>query len=203
MEVDKGIAEARLVKKKHVEELRLLEQPDPDWLREQDEQEKKKVRYDCYLLKLILLNCIKESVEEEDRPREEKREESKEEKKEESTSEIRQRTKKGEERFNVEHVLQHHRQMHDELTSDLSRMAQQLKKNSQVFGDTLSKDDIVLRDAQKAVENNLKRMTTERQRLDEHYSKSWNTSFMTIGVVLFVCIMFILVFFTIKFLPKA
>ncbi|KAG1037519.1 hypothetical protein G6F46_000746 [Rhizopus delemar] len=120
VEVDKGIAEARLVKKKHVEELRLLEQPDPDWLREQDEQEKKK-----------------ESVEEEDRPREEKREESKEEKKEESTSEIRQRTKKGEERFNVEHVLQHHRQMHDELTSDLSRMAQQLKKNSQAFGDTL------------------------------------------------------------------
>jgi Fe2+ transport system protein B len=93
--------------------------------------------------------------------------------------------------------------MHDELTSDLSRMAQQLKKNSQAFGDTLSKDDIVLRDAQKAVENNLNRMTTERQRLDEHYSKSWNTSFMTIGVVLFVCIMFILVFFTIKFLPKA
>lgn len=44
---------------------------------------------------------------------------------------------------NIEHVLQHHRQMHDELTTDLSRMAQQLKLNSQSFGDTLSKDDKV------------------------------------------------------------
>lgn len=93
--------------------------------------------------------------------------------------------------------------MHDELTTDLGRMAKQLKLNSQAFGDTLSKDDQVLREAQKAVETNLERMTTEKQRLDVHHSKSWGTSFMTMGVVLFVCIMFVLVFFTIKFLPKA
>lgn len=104
---------------------------------------------------------------------------------------------------NIEHVLQHHRQMHDELTTDLSRMAKQLKLNSQAFGDTLSKDDVVLKEAQKAVESNLERMTQERQRLDVHYSKSWGTSFMSMGVILFVCIMFVLVFFTIKFLPKA
>lgn len=104
---------------------------------------------------------------------------------------------------NIEHVLQHHRQMHDELTTDLGRMAKQLKINSQAFGDTLSKDDVVLKEAQQAVESNLTRMTKERQRLDVHYSKSWGTSFMTMAVVLFVCIMFVLVFFTIKFLPKA
>jgi iron-sulfur cluster repair protein YtfE (RIC family) len=103
---------------------------------------------------------------------------------------------------NIQHVLQHHRQLHDELTSDLSRMAQQLKLNSQAFGDTLSKDDTVLKEAQQTVESNLQRMTKERQRLDEHYQKSWGTSFMTMGVILFVCIMFILVFFTIKLLPK-
>jgi len=104
---------------------------------------------------------------------------------------------------NIEHVLQHHRQMHDELTTDLGRMAKQLKINSQAFGDTLSKDDVVLKEAQQAVESNLTRMTKERQRLDVHYSKSWGTSFMTMAVALFVCIMFVLVFFTIKFLPKA
>lgn len=104
---------------------------------------------------------------------------------------------------NIQHVLQHHRQLHDELTTDLGRMAKQLKLNSQAFGDTLSKDDTVLKEAQQAVESNLSRMTKERQRLDDHYSKSWGTSFMTMGVILFVCIMFILVFFTIKFLPKA
>jgi hypothetical protein len=93
--------------------------------------------------------------------------------------------------------------MHDELTTDLSRMAQQLKLNSQAFGDTLSNDDQVLKEAQQAVTNNLERMKNERQRLDTHYAKSWGTSFMTFGVVLFVTIMFVLVFFTIKFLPKA
>lgn len=157
---------------------------------------------------LIQVNLIKEEqiekqTKEDTKEEEAKEKETKEEEKKEKASEIRQRNNRKEETFNVEHVLQHHRQMHDELSTDLGRMAQQLKQNSQAFGDTLSKDDIVLRDAQKAVENNLKRMTTERQRLDEHYSKSWNTSFMTMGVVLFVCIMFILVFFTIKFLPKA
>lgn len=61
----------------------------------------------------------------------------------------------------------------------------------------------VLREAQGAIASNLEKLRKERQRLDAHYSKSWGTSFMTMGVVLFVCIMFVLVFFTIKFLPKA
>ncbi|CEG64594.1 hypothetical protein RMATCC62417_01537 [Rhizopus microsporus] len=181
VQVDKGIQEAGLVKKKHLEELQLLEKPEPDWLinlkRQEQEKAEKKASFERNKT-----NTPKETKE----------------------SEIRQRTGgKRDETFDLEHVLQHHRQIHDELTTDLSRMAEQLKKNSQAFGDTLSKDEIVLRDAQKAVEHNLKRMTTERQRLDKHYSKSWKTSFMTFGVVLFVCIMFILVFFTIKFLPKA
>lgn len=135
---------------------------------------------------------------------EEEEEELEEEKSTEPSSELRQRnTKRENETSNIEHVLQHHRQLHDELTTDLSKMAQQLKINSQNFGDTLSKDDYILKEAQRAVENNLERMTKERTRLDLHYSKSWGTSFMTFGVVLFVCIMFVLVFFTIKFLPKA
>lgn len=37
--------------------------------------------------------------------------------------------------------------MHDELTGDLSRMAAQLKLNSQSFGDTLAKDDKVISNA--------------------------------------------------------
>ncbi|KAI9005791.1 hypothetical protein CLU79DRAFT_781058 [Phycomyces nitens] len=93
--------------------------------------------------------------------------------------------------------------MHDELTTDLGRMAQQLKMNSMRFGDTLAKDDMVLKDAQEAVETNLERMQREGKRLEVHNSKAWGTSFMTLGIVLFVCIAFILVFLTIKLLPKA
>ncbi|CAO3649268.1 unnamed protein product [Cunninghamella echinulata] len=107
-----------------------------------------------------------------------------------------------EETTNIEHVLQHHRQLHDEMTSDLGKMAQQLKMNTQLFGDILNKDDQILRDAQKMVENNLDKMKTEGKRLDKHYSKAWGTTCMNLGVVLFVCIMFILVFFTIKLGPK-
>ncbi|ORY99939.1 vesicle transport protein [Syncephalastrum racemosum] len=124
-----------------------------------------------------------------------------------TTPEVRQRRKRSpsrsQETGNVESVLQHHRQIHDELTTDLGRMARQLKMNSQSFGDTLGKDDKVLQQAQDVVSGNLDRLHKERRRLDAHYSKSWGTSFMTMGVVLFVCIMFVLVFFTIKFLPKA
>lgn len=52
-------------------------------------------------------------------------------------------TTREQETSNIENVLQHHRQLHDELTGDLSRMAAQLKLNSQSFGDTLAKDDKV------------------------------------------------------------
>lgn len=41
MDVEKGIAEARLVKQKHLEELKGYEHPDPQWLldlKHQDEQ---------------------------------------------------------------------------------------------------------------------------------------------------------------------
>ncbi|CAO3679350.1 unnamed protein product [Umbelopsis vinacea] len=103
----------------------------------------------------------------------------------------------------IEHVLQHHRQMQEELTSDLGKMAAQLKSNSLAFGDLLEKDDQVLRDAQDAVASNLDRLRKERTRVERHNSKSWGTTFMTCGVVLFVSLMFVLVFFTIKFLPKA
>ena len=48
-----------------------------------------------------------------------------------------------EETVNIEHVLQHHRQLHDEMTNDLSKMAKQLKMNTQQFGNTLNKDNKV------------------------------------------------------------
>lgn len=49
-----------------------------------------------------------------------------------------------EETGSMEHVLQHHRQLHDEMTTDLGKMAHQLKLNSQSFGDILQKDDSVI-----------------------------------------------------------
>ena len=49
MHVEKGIVEARLVKKRHREHLRQLEKPDPEWLSELKHQQQelkpmKKVR---------------------------------------------------------------------------------------------------------------------------------------------------------------
>ncbi|KAI7902911.1 vesicle transport protein [Cokeromyces recurvatus] len=198
MDVEKGTIEARLVKKKHLEELKQYERPDPEWLIDLKQQQEtlEKVEEKKNLLE-------QEGMKEQDSPTSVIKE------KEQANNELRLRNTHKEKNAemettaNIEHVLQHHRQIHDELTTDLSKMAEQLKLNSQAFGERLSKDDEILREASRAVENNLDRMRTEKERLDVHYSKSWSTSFMTLGVVLFVCIMFILVFFTIRFLPKA
>ncbi|KAL7332714.1 hypothetical protein PS15p_201727 [Mucor circinelloides] len=208
VDVDKGIVEARLGKKRLLEEIKQYESPDPEWLLELKRQDERAAQDELDRKKKLL-----EQEEDQEEDQNEQKDETEEDDQDNplqdtfnektNTSEIRQRNTAKNETSNIEHVLQHHRQMHDELTTDLGRMAKQLKINSQAFGDTLSKDDVVLKEAQQAVESNLTRMTKERQRLDVHYSKSWGTSFMTMAVVLFVCIMFVLVFFTIKFLPKA
>ncbi|KAI9498378.1 vesicle transport protein [Zychaea mexicana] len=193
--INKGITEARTSKKSLLDGLKQLQQPEePEWLQK-------------------IKNAPDEDATAAARQKEEEEEKSDNESiiltsnNNKPGDKLRRRQGSGmtreEETSNIEHVLQHHRQMHDELTTDLGRMAQQLKVNSQSFGDTLAKDDQVLHEAQQAVVNNLDRLRKERQRLDTHYSKSWGTSFMTMGVVLFVCIMFVLVFFTIKLLPKA
>ncbi|KAI7880244.1 hypothetical protein K492DRAFT_237406 [Lichtheimia hyalospora FSU 10163] len=183
MHVDKGVMEMQTTKQLVLDGLKRIQQPDePEWLQQlramPDEEPTKHT----------------EGIQHDKAPDTNEQE---------HLRRRRRSTTREQETSNIENVLQHHRQMHDELTGDLSRMAAQLKLNSQSFGDTLAKDDKVLQDAQQAVANNLERLRKERKRLDEHYSKSWGTSFMTMGVVLFVCIVFFLVFFTIKFLPKA
>ncbi|KAL9558733.1 hypothetical protein MBANPS3_000780 [Mucor bainieri] len=189
VDVEKGIVEARLGKRKLFEDLKQYESSDPEWLLELKRQDEQAVQEALDRKKKLL-----EQEEEED-PNDPKGEKEEEEEQDDpvketfnektNASEMRQRNNAKNETSNIEHVLQHHRQMHDELTTDLGRMAKQLKINSQAFGDTLSKDDVVLKEAQQAVESNLTRMTKERQRLDVHYSKSWGTSFMTMAVVLF------------------
>ncbi|KAG1445894.1 hypothetical protein G6F56_009754 [Rhizopus delemar] len=133
VEVDKGIAETRLVKRKHLEELKGMEQPEPEWLVELKKQDEQLSSFEQQKKEEQIEKQTKEDTKEE----EAKEKETKEEEKKEKASEIRQRNNRKEETFNVEHVLQHHRQMHDELSTDLGRMAQQLKQNSQAFGDTL------------------------------------------------------------------
>ncbi|KAF7723230.1 hypothetical protein EC973_002168 [Apophysomyces ossiformis] len=223
--VEKGIAEARWTKKKYLDQLKQYHQPDPEWLwaepaehEEEEEEEVEEKEEEEETRKLgEQENATEEKAATEKQTQREVPVAAKKETKEttEAPSQIRHRSNNNmnnsskprhitreEETTNIEHVLQHHRQMHDEMTTQLSRMAQQLKVNSQSFGDILAKDDKVLRNAQEAVQSNLEKMRKERHRLDAHYAKSWGTSFMTMGIILFVCIMFVLVFFTIKFLPK-
>ncbi|CDS03802.1 hypothetical protein LRAMOSA06757 [Lichtheimia ramosa] len=185
VDINKGVTEMQATKQLILDGLKRIQQPDePEWLQQ---------------LKAM---PEEEPVKQESEDIQQKSQDTH----QEPQDHLRRRrrsTTREQETSNIENVLQHHRQLHDELTGDLSRMAAQLKLNSQSFGDTLAKDDKVLQDAQQAVANNLERLRKERKRLDEHYSKSWGTSFMTMGVVLFVCVVFFFVFFTIKFLPKA
>ncbi|CAO3587590.1 unnamed protein product [Absidia cylindrospora] len=225
-DVEKGTTEARLTKKKYLDHLQQLYTPDPVWLstlKQQSEddtgnkdQGDNHIKSDDELMSRIMDdsdqsedNVLHEETAKDEDAMTTTTTTTKDQGKDDTDAQLRKRNTRNphmtreEETSNIEHVLQHHRQMHDEMTTDLGKMAHQLKLNSQSFGDILHKDDTLIRDAQKMVENNLGKMHTERQRLDKHYSKSWGTSFMNLGVVLFVCVMFVFVFFTIKFLPKA
>ncbi|SAL97405.1 hypothetical protein [Absidia glauca] len=200
VQVELGTAESRLTRKKYLDHFQQLHTPAPDWLQNDtssldgwDQSEEN------------VLDAMEEEespIKEDEEPKNEKTPDLDKDK----DNSLRKRNTNRDEHEDsstMEHVLQHHRQLHDEMTTDLGKMAHQLKLNSQSFGDILQKDDTILRDAQSKVESNLDKMRSERHRLDQHYSKSWGTSFMNLGVVLFVCILFVFVFFAIKFLPKA
>lgn len=57
MDVEKGIAEARLSKKKHLEELKQYESSDPEWLIELKQQEERLAEEELARKKVIIYSC--------------------------------------------------------------------------------------------------------------------------------------------------
>ncbi|KAJ1976754.1 hypothetical protein H4R35_002568 [Dimargaris xerosporica] len=103
----------------------------------------------------------------------------------------------------TERLLMHHRQVQDELTGDLARMAETLKGNTLMFGDLLAKDEKVLHEAQEVITGNVTRLQTQDTRLGRYSQRSWGTTWLTWGVILFVSITFMLMYFVVRLVPKA
>ncbi|KAF9050485.1 hypothetical protein BJ165DRAFT_1003759 [Panaeolus papilionaceus] len=89
--------------------------------------------------------------------------------------------------------------LHEELSSQLEVMAQQLKRNALHFSDSLVRDKGIVEDAQEKLEKNYDVMMKERTRLRDHSGKSGSTTWLTLGIVLAVLLIFMLMISVIRF----
>ncbi|KAF8907831.1 hypothetical protein CPB84DRAFT_1813428 [Gymnopilus junonius] len=90
--------------------------------------------------------------------------------------------------------------LHEELSSQLEQMAQQLKRNALHFSSSLEKDKAVVEDTQLKLEGNYDVMQKERVRLRDHSGKSSSTTWMVVGIVVLVLVLFVLMVGVIRFL---
>ncbi|PPQ97531.1 hypothetical protein CVT26_006520 [Gymnopilus dilepis] len=90
--------------------------------------------------------------------------------------------------------------LHEELSSQLEQMAQQLKRNAVHFSTSLEKDKAVVEDAKMKLEGNYDVMQKERIRLRDHRGKSGSTTWMVVGIILLVLVLFVLMVGVIRFL---
>ncbi|VDB92050.1 unnamed protein product [Peniophora sp. CBMAI 1063] len=96
-------------------------------------------------------------------------------------------------------LLQSSAVVQEELTSELARMAAQLKANATYFSGALERDKIALEGAEEKIGSNLDVMTKERVRLRDHRGKSMGTTCLTITSIVVVLVSFVVMFFIIRF----
>ncbi|KAK7047605.1 hypothetical protein VNI00_006373 [Paramarasmius palmivorus] len=96
-------------------------------------------------------------------------------------------------------TLQHSNALHEELSNQLAQMSAQLRRNAMHFSDSLAKDAAVVEGAKEKLESNFDMMTSTKDRLQEHSSKSSSTTWLTVFAILLVTILFAMMVFLIRF----
>ena len=89
--------------------------------------------------------------------------------------------------------------LHDELSSQLEQMAQQLKRNAIHFSTSLAKDKAFLEDAAQKIESNFDTMQSQRLKLRDRSSQSRSNTWLVIGIILLVVLLFTLMVVVIRF----
>ncbi|KAF9444861.1 hypothetical protein P691DRAFT_735883 [Macrolepiota fuliginosa MF-IS2] len=89
--------------------------------------------------------------------------------------------------------------LQEELTAQLAQMATQLKLNTLHFSDSLVKDKAVIEETQEKLEDNFGTMLAERFRLRDFRGKSGSTTWMVVGVVVAVLLLFVIMVGVIRF----
>ncbi|KAJ3500607.1 hypothetical protein NMY22_g19207 [Coprinellus aureogranulatus] len=87
--------------------------------------------------------------------------------------------------------MEAHTSLQSELSSQLEAMAAQLKRNALHFSEALERDKAVVEAALGKVEGNLGFMETQRKRLRDFSGKSGGTTWLTLGIVLCVLLLFV------------
>ena len=89
--------------------------------------------------------------------------------------------------------------LQEELSSQLEQMARQLKRNAIHFSTSLATDKAVVEEAQEKLESNFDVMSLQRVKLRDHSSKSSSTTWLTVGIVLLVLLLFVVMVGVIRF----
>lgn len=84
-----------------------------------------------------------------------------------------------------------HKALQEELSNQLAVMSAQLKRNALHFASNLEKDKAAVEEAQSKIEGNLTFMEVQRARLKNFAGKSGGTTWLTLGIVLFVILVFV------------
>jgi hypothetical protein len=94
--------------------------------------------------------------------------------------------------------LQNSNALHQDLSEQLAQMAVQLKRNALHFSETLEKDKAIVEEAQQKLEGNFDVMQKERIRLRDHRGKSGSTTWLVVGIVLTVALLFVMIVLLIR-----
>ncbi|TFK22723.1 hypothetical protein FA15DRAFT_681535 [Coprinopsis marcescibilis] len=95
-----------------------------------------------------------------------------------------------------------HSSLHEELSNQLEVMASQLKRNAIFFSENLAKDKAVVEDASQKLEQNHGVMHKEKGRLVALNKLTGSTTWMTLGIVLVVLLLFVVMIGVIRFSRK-
>ncbi|KAI8609515.1 membrane fusion protein Use1-domain-containing protein [Chytriomyces sp. MP71] len=93
-----------------------------------------------------------------------------------------------------DHFLKQQAALQEQMSEDLVKMAQRLKDNSLLFGDSLKSDQQVLNDAQHALQANLTKITSQSNKLNTILGQTRGNCFLITGAMLVVCVLFMFAF---------
>uniref|UniRef100_A0A2I3T3V0 Vesicle transport protein USE1 n=1 Tax=Pan troglodytes TaxID=9598 RepID=A0A2I3T3V0_PANTR len=97
-------------------------------------------------------------------------------------------------------VLQRHQNLQEKLAEEMLGLARSLKTNTLAAQSVIKKDNQTLSHSLKMADQNLEKLKTESERLEQHTQKSVN--WLLWAMLIIVCFIFISMILFIRIMPK-
>ncbi|KAI9332378.1 hypothetical protein BDR26DRAFT_869393 [Obelidium mucronatum] len=88
--------------------------------------------------------------------------------------------------------------MQEAISEDLVKMAERLKANSLMFGDSLARDKEVMADAEHKLDANVQTITRQGSKLEKVLATTRGNCWLTVFAVVGVCLLFVFAFVWMK-----